>query len=165
MIVQYQSSKYAVYDHEWPTSVEEIKSITEWFACGDSYLSIWLEKESKMIGFISLNQKDNTREYDLGYCYNFDYHKMGYAEEGCHAVLEHAFNQLYAERIISNTATANKPSCQLLERLGMKKVGENNASFHKTQDGEPIEFIAYTFAISNEEWFSLERSTRALTSQ
>ena len=81
MIVQYQSSKYVVYDHKWPTSVEEIKSMTEWFASGDSYLAIWLEKESKLIGFISLIQTEDTREYDLGYCYNFDYHSMGYAKE------------------------------------------------------------------------------------
>ena len=29
MIVQYEASEYAAYDQQWPTSMEEIKAITE----------------------------------------------------------------------------------------------------------------------------------------
>lgn len=29
MVVQKESSEYAIYDHEWPTAEEEIRRITE----------------------------------------------------------------------------------------------------------------------------------------
>lgn len=38
MINQYVSSEFAAYDYHWPTSPEEIKKVTEWFASGDSCL-------------------------------------------------------------------------------------------------------------------------------
>ena len=40
MILQYESSGFAAYDQPWPTSAEEIKGVTGWFASGDSYLAV-----------------------------------------------------------------------------------------------------------------------------
>lgn len=154
MITQYQSSEYAMYDHEWPTATEEIKRITEWFAGGDSYLAVCLKTTRKVIGFIALNreEQDDCLAFNLGYCFNADYQGKGYATEGCQAVLDHAFGQLAADKVITGTAAANQPSCRLLMRLGMRKTGESTGSLRQTPDGKPIEFAGLSFAISRDEW-------------
>jgi len=154
MIVQYQSSEYAAYDQPWPTSPEEIKGVTEWFASGDSYLAVCLREEDPFIGFVALNPRrgEDGRAYSLGYVFHPDYRGQGYATEACRAVLSNAFDRLRAQRVISGTAAADRPSCRLLERLGFQKAGESTASFRNAPDGRPIEFLAYSYALSREEW-------------
>ena len=154
MINQYASSEYAAYDHPWPTSPEEIKGVTEWFASGDSFLAVCLKDTGRFIGFVSLNpeQEEDCREFNIGYVFNFDYHGKGYATEACRAAIGHAFDRLQAHRVITGTATANRASCRLLERLGFKKTAESKSSFRNDSDGKPIEFLGYAYAISKDEW-------------
>jgi ribosomal-protein-alanine N-acetyltransferase len=154
MILQYESSEYAVYDHQWPTSEDEMKGIAEMFSKGDSFLAVCL-KGAEFIGFVALNGTDSEREFNLGYCFNFDYHGRGYATEACRAIIDHAFSELQADKVVTGTAAANEPSCRLLQRLGMRKTGESTGSFRTTQDGKPIEFLGYSFGISREEWMEL----------
>ena len=40
MIIEYQGSEYAKYDHKWPTTTEEVRKTVEWFASGDNYLAV-----------------------------------------------------------------------------------------------------------------------------
>ena len=154
MILQYEASGYAVYDQPWPVSPEEIKGVVEWFTSGDSYLAVCLKDTYRFIGFVALNpeQKEDCQELNLGYIFNSNFHGKGYATEACQAVIEHAFNQLLATRVISGTASINRPSCQLLERLGFKTTGESRVSFRNTEEGKPVEFLGYSFALSRDEW-------------
>jgi ribosomal-protein-alanine N-acetyltransferase len=154
MINQHESSELAAYDHKWPTSPEEIKKVTEWFASGVSYLAICLKDTSRFIGFVSLNQeqKEDCREFNIGYIFNFGCHGKGYATEACRAVIGHAFERLQAQRVVTGTAAANHASCRLLERLGFKRTAQSVGSFRNTQNGKPIEFVGYTYAISRDEW-------------
>jgi RimJ/RimL family protein N-acetyltransferase len=153
MIVQYEASDYAAYDQQWPTSVEEIKGVTEWFARGDNFLAVCLKGTSQFIGFVALNPEgDDSREYNLGYVFDSNYHSQGYATEACAAMLNRAFGQLQALRVVAGTAAVNRGSCRLLEKLGFRKIGENMTSFKTGEDGKPIEFVGYLYAISKEEW-------------
>jgi ribosomal-protein-alanine N-acetyltransferase len=154
LIVQYQASEFAPYDHQWPTALEEIKKITEWFAGGDSFLAVCLKDTGQLIGFVSLNpeQGDDQRQFNTGYVFNPDSHGQGYAAEACEAILRRAFDQLQAYRVVSGTAAVNQASCRLLERLGFKKVGEETVSFKTAEDGNPIKFLGYRYAISKDEW-------------
>lgn len=43
----------------------------------------------------------------------------GYAPEGARAVLEHAFDDLGMEEIVSMTTTSNAPSRRVMEKIGM----------------------------------------------
>lgn len=151
MIVQYEASEYAAYDQPWPTSVEEIKGITKWFASGDNFLAACLKETSQFIGFVALSPEEGE-EYNLGYVFDSNYHGQGYATEACNAVLHRAFGPLKASRVISGTAAVNRSSCRLLERLGFRKTGEETTSFRATEDGKPIEFLGYVYALSNDEW-------------
>jgi RimJ/RimL family protein N-acetyltransferase len=161
---QYRASEYAKYDHQWPTTVEEIKRIVAWFAAGDRHLAVCLKATGKLIGFVALSPgaEEGQIEFGLGYVFHTDYHGKGYATEACRAILGHAFRLLTAHRVVSSTAAANHASCQLLRRLGMRETGQRTVSFAKTPDGEPIEFVALSFAISRGEWETLTRaSTRS----
>jgi RimJ/RimL family protein N-acetyltransferase len=154
MIVQYQASEFAAYDQQWPTSQEEIRKVTKWFASGDSFLAVCLKDTSQLIGFVGLNPEDvgSHRAFNIGYVFNSNFHGYGYATEACKAVLGHAFDQLHADSVVTGTAALNQPSCRLLERLGFQKSGEETASFRSTEDGKPIEFLGYRFTISRDEW-------------
>ena len=154
IIIQKESSQYAAYDHEWPTSGEEIRKITDWFAEGDEFHAVCLKESGRLIGFISLNRNEekDRPEFNLGFCFNFNYHGKGYATEGCRALLHYAFSELKAEEIKSGTAARNHPARNLLLRLGMKKKGEETSSLRKDSAGRPIEFTGLTFTLSKDEW-------------
>ena len=161
VIVEKEASEYAVYDHEWPTSFGAIRGIVEWFAKEDAYLAICLKEGGDLIGFISLNpgEDEGAQEYDLGYCLHPAHQGKGYATEGCRALVEHAFTRLRARRITSGTGAPNRPSVRLLERLGFRVVGESEGCFRETEEGKPITFRGYSFALTREEWKAASRGT------
>lgn len=157
MIVQKASSAYAAYDHEWPTDREAIRGIVEWFAGGDRFLAVCLKEAGTFIGFIALNPAEGIEEtaLDLGYCFAARYHGKGYATEGCAAAIDHAFCHLATKRITSATAAENGPSCRLLARMGLRVVGESEASFRTRPDGTPITFTGLAHRLTREEWLLL----------
>lgn len=154
MIRQYESSEVAAYDHQWPTSPEEIRKVAEWLSRGDSYLAVCLKDTGQFIGFVSLNDElmNDRRAFNLGYIFNFGYHGKGYATEACRAAIDHAFGRMGADTVLSGTAAENRASCRLLERLGFKKTTEGVGSLRNGPDGQPVEFLGYTYAVSKAEW-------------
>jgi len=153
MIVQYSSTENARYDQQWPTSPEEIKGVAEWFASGENFLAVTLKENALFIGFVALNPEgEGSLEFNLGYVFDAHYHGQGYAAEACQAVLRRAFRLLHAQRVITGTAAANRPSCRLLERLGFQKTGESMGSLQSGSDGKPIEFLGYQYALTAQEW-------------
>jgi RimJ/RimL family protein N-acetyltransferase len=161
IISQYELSGLALYDQPWPTSPEEIRQITRWFASGDSYLAVCLKEIDCCIGFVALNRESNEdrQEYNLGYIFSFDVHGQGYATEACRTVLEYAFAHLQAQRVIAGTAAANLASCRLLERLGFRRIAESIGSFRDAPDGTPIRFAGYTFALTRAQWYATCQQT------
>ena len=126
MIVQYVSSGLAALEpNQWPTSPDEIKKITEWFASVDSYFAVCLKDTGRFIGFVCLNPEKGEREFNIGYTFNFDYHGKGYATEACRALLGHAFDRLGAQRVVTGTHPSNTASVRLLERLGFRRTTED----------------------------------------
>ena len=154
LIVKYQASGVAQYDHPWPTSEDEIEGVAAWFAGGDQFLAVSLKTVGKVIGFVSLNPEEAEGQtvYGLGYVFNADYHGQGYAFEACKAAGEHVFNELGADRLTVNTAEANRPSCRLAERLGMRQVSRGKASFWKDEAGEDVEFDSLSYVIDRDMW-------------
>lgn len=157
IITRYMASELAAYDQPWPTSPEEIKQVTAWFASGDNYLAVCLKATGQLIGFVALNPEGQAdqRTFNLGYVFHFDYHSKGYASEACGAVLAHAFEHYQADRVVTGTAALNRASCRLLERLGFQKMGESITSFRNAPDGKPILFLGYLFELSRNTWENL----------
>lgn len=62
------------------------------------------------------------------------------------------FTDLNAEKLVTGTAIENQPSCNLLNRLGLKRISEKVGSFRETPDGKPIEFIGVIYELTLDEW-------------
>ena len=74
-----------------------------------------------MIGYILFNasQKD---VYEMGWFFNGNYWRQGYAYEACKAVIDYAFDALNAHKIFAETIDGEK-SVSLMKKLGMKLEG------------------------------------------
>ncbi|MEO0895782.1 MAG: GNAT family N-acetyltransferase [Bacteroidota bacterium] len=86
-----------------------------------------LENE-EFIGFIGLSrpkfEADFTPCVEIGWRLKASVWRRGYATEGALKCLEVAFDELGNEEIYSFTAHSNFPSYKVMEKIGMKKVGE-----------------------------------------
>ncbi len=156
IVIAYQSSVFAAFDREWPTSDDMLQEIAQWFSTGESMFAVSLAERDMVIGFVTLDRtgRKDIVEYSLGYVFDSDFHGQGYATEACGAAIAHAFIELDAENIVTGTAADNAPSLRLLERIGMIKTGEALTSFRRKADGKPMQFIAYSFALSKAEWLA-----------
>jgi len=152
--VAYAASEISQYDQPWPTSTEGVKGMVEWFAGGDDFVAACLRDTDRLIGLVAIQRRKERegRVHGLGYVFHPTYHGQGYATEACRAAMGYLFGELEADRVESNTAAINEPSCRLLRRLGMAEVGQHTASFRRAEDGTPIEFEAVSFAVSREAW-------------
>ena len=145
VVIQYQASEWAKYEDPWPTSTEEVKGMTKFFASGDNFLAVSLKDTGKLIGLIAIGQRKEQEEsvHNLGYVFHPGYSGRGYATEGCQAVMAYLFEQLGITAILTGTRPENTPSVRLLERLGLHPIG----------NGE--------YRISKEEWLNQLKASRS----
>jgi ribosomal-protein-alanine N-acetyltransferase len=136
--IQYQASEWAKYEDPWPTGTDEVKGMTQFFTSGDDYLAVSLKDTGKLIGLIAIERRKEQEErvHNLGYVFHPGYSGQGYATEGCRAMMAYLFEQMGIDAIVTGTRPENIPSVRLLERLGIKPIG----------NGE--------YRMSKEEWLS-----------
>lgn len=145
------ASPYAVYDHRFPATENEVKTITDRFAKDPQFLAVCELAAQKVIGFISI-YGENEKERNFGYTFHSAYWGKGYASEACAAVVEYAFNVLGIEKLHSGAANLNYPSVKLLLSLGFRKTGEEICSFWKTPEGKPIEFTGSYYLLEKDRY-------------
>ena len=81
-----------------------------------------VHKESgKMMGYILFNEFDEG-VYEMGWIYNRNYWRQGYAYESCKAVIDYAFGERRAHKIFAEAIDAVK-SVGLMKKLGMQLEG------------------------------------------
>lgn len=127
IFIDFNNSKYAVYDMPLPTGDEESKALTKRFADSHLFFAVFLKESSNMIGYICFHE--NGSKYDLGYCFHSAYHSNGYAYEGTNALVKYFVNERGATGFTAGTAINNIPSCRLLEKLGFSCVSTETVSF------------------------------------
>ena len=87
-------------------------------------LAITVPPVHKVIGHISLNsQNPEIKEWEIGWSIRYEDWGKGYASEAAHRMLEYAFNQLSAHRVVAFCHTENTASVKVMEKIGMKKEG------------------------------------------
>lgn len=118
-----------------------------------SFYAVCLKEDKKLIGNLYLGIGDFDT-WELGYVFNRAYQGLGYATESAKALLDYAFTQLGARRIIAMCSPKNEHSWRLLERLHMRREGLllQNVYFKRDNNGEPIWLDTYEYAILKEEW-------------
>ena len=91
---------------------------------GFSFWAIERKADAALLGYCGLRICDDLLrpvhgEIEIGWRLREDAWGQGYAFEAAQAVLEWAWTNLDAERVVSFTVPANEPSWRLMERLGM----------------------------------------------
>ncbi|UCD09928.1 MAG: GNAT family N-acetyltransferase [Dehalococcoidales bacterium] len=141
------------YEPGEPVSLEEAREYALKRSNSVNWWAVTLKDDikDKLIGHISLFQTDMEifKTWEIGYIFNPDYHNQGYATEACQAVINYAFTQLNAHRIVANCSPANRASWRVLEKCGLTREAtrRKNAFFRTDDNGDPIWFDSFEYAI------------------
>lgn len=88
------------------------------------YLAITVPPKDKIIGRISLtSQNSEIREWEIGWAVRKDDWQKGYASEAAHRMLDFAFNQLNAHRVVAFCHAENTASVKVMKKISMKNEG------------------------------------------
>lgn len=122
------------------------------------YWAVCLKDTGKVIGNIYLSQRE-FETWELGYVFNLNYQKKGYATEAVIALLEDFFANNRVRRIAAFCDPLNTASWKLLERLHMRREGHlvKNIWFFKDENGDPIWKDTFEYAILKEEWHGMKK--------
>lgn len=100
---------------------------------------------AEFIGFIGLNSEDQisfpapfTPAVEVGWRIAFEHWGKGYATEGAKAALAYGFETLNLGEIVSFTATQNRRSRRVMERIGMHHDPRDDFDHPKLVEGHPL---------------------------
>lgn len=115
-------------------------------------LAAVLKENRKMIGYILFNEVE-PRVREIGWIFNRQYWRQGYAYEACRAVMDNGFSEGNACKIFAEAIDQVK-SVGLMQKLGMRLEGiqrEQTASHtgHLTD--------LYLYGILKKEWQETEK--------
>jgi len=127
--------------HSYEQTVAYIDRITTFFE--ENNFGLWAvdEKDSgKFIGFIGLTRATFESPFtpciEIGWRLAKAFWGKGYATEGAAACLDYGFNTLGLSEINSFTAVTNKRSERVMQKIGMKYIG--NFEHTSLPEGHPL---------------------------
>lgn len=117
------------------------------------FWAVCLRENNKLIGNIYFAEQDFDT-WEIGYVFNLKYSGNGYATESCRAIMNYAFKELNARRVVAMCDPKNESSWRLLERLNMRREGhlKENIYFFKDENNSPIWKDTYEYGILEKEW-------------
>lgn len=122
----------------------------------DAFWAVCLRGSGRLIGNVYFQRQEpaDFLTWEIGYVFNPAYGGKGYATESCRKVIDYAFSELGARRVIARCNPENARSWRLIERLGMRREGHlRKNSYHKRDgQGRPIWHDSFEYAILAEEW-------------
>ena len=105
---------------------EKTEKFLEEFCIGRKGAAAAVRKEDgKLIGYIlfkSLGEDPGEDVYEIGWIFNRTCWRQGYAYEACSRVLDYAFEELHAHKVMAEAIDGVK-SVSLMKKLGMKLEG------------------------------------------
>ena len=84
------------------------------------YWSVRLTDSNELIGLVSIDDHHDGEYKELSYQFVPDVWGKGYAYEVTRYILRYAADKFDIKNIVSETQVANRASCGLLNKLGMK---------------------------------------------
>ena len=118
-----------------------------------AFWAVCLKSSGKLIGNIYLAEQA-FETWELGYVFNAVFLGQGYATEAARAMIDYAFEEKDARRIVALCNPLNERSWKLLERVGMRREGllRQNVYFKTNEQGVPLWQDTYEYAILCTEW-------------
>jgi len=152
----YLSRPEAVRFEPYPVqSAQECERLAGERATDPAFWAVCLRDSGELVGnlYLSRQQPESWRTYELGYVFHPSYWGRGFATEAAAALVGQCFAG-GAHRVLARCNPRNTPSWRLLERLGFRREGHflRSASFATDGAGEPIWHDAYLYACLAEEW-------------
>lgn len=122
-------------------------------ANNEIFWAVCIKETGKVIGNLSF-QKQDFDTWELGYVFNRNFYKQGFATEAAEGIVDYAVKELNARRIIAMCSPKNQPSWKLMERLKMRREGHllQNVYFKTDENNNPIWLDTYEYAIFASEW-------------
>lgn len=80
-----------------------------------------LKDSNKMIGYILFKPLEDS-VYEIGWIFNKEYWRQGYAYEACSALMAYGFRERNIHKVVAETIDVQK-SVRLMEKLGMQCEG------------------------------------------
>ena len=127
---------------------EKTKEFLTSFCIGRNGAVAAIHKESgKMMGYILFKMQDEG-VYEMGWIYNRQFWRQGYAYESCKAVMDYAFGELKAHKIFAEAIDTVK-SVSLMQKLGMQHEGIQRS---QTKDNHGNWSDLYFYGLLKDDW-------------
>ena len=138
-----------------PVSLGEAEKSAKERSQGRDFYAVVLKENKKMIGHLYFNQikPQEMMTWVLGYIFNPSYHRKGFASEAVRAIVEYAFQNYKAHRIMARCDPENPASWKLLEKVGFRREGhfKQVVTFRNDESGNPIWHDAYEYGFLKED--------------
>jgi RimJ/RimL family protein N-acetyltransferase len=108
-----------------------------------------LKETGKVIGYVLFTSIDEPEIYEIGWIFNKDYWRKGYAFEICSRLIRHGFEDLELHKISAEAIDSDK-SVSLMKKLGMQLEGVQR-KHSKASDGQWRDL--HWYAILGEDYF------------
>ena len=137
-----------VMEHcETPYTPEQTRQALSYFIEKGLGYAVALADSGKVIGHLLFHQfpMEDDGIYEIGWFFNREYWRQGYAYEACCAMIDYGFRSLHLHKICAETIDPIR-SAGLMEKLGMSHAG----TFHshtRAPDGRWAD--VYWYAICN----------------
>lgn len=117
---------------EPPFSPEQTKEFILEFGCKRKMVFALEEKSSvNVIGHAIFHPYDEIDEYELGWIIHRLSWGKGYALEVSHALIQYAFQERQASRVIAETVISNQGALAVIKRLGMVENEQRSGTIIK----------------------------------
>lgn len=135
--------------------IDKLEQVDDWiegaqarWAEGQGYTWTAERKcDCTVVGQVSLVQLGKGSTWSLAFWTHPDCWGQGYATEIASCAVDYAFRELSASRVWAAAAKWNQASLRVLQKLGMKYLGENNEGYRN--DDEPIPTKEFALDVSD----------------
>lgn len=116
---------------------DEYRALMNKFASQPLRKMIVLKDAGKVIGTINLFEVNDraVETYEIGYVVSPAYQRKGYGFEAVSAFCACLLTELHADMIIAGAIEENRPSNQMLRKLGFQYEGRKTKSFYHPENG------------------------------
>jgi RimJ/RimL family protein N-acetyltransferase len=155
--------RYITYGKPTPRSAYVETYMPRWFAIyqaqpGLGYFAAEHRGSGEFLGWFHLRDDRIEPEYvELGYRLKRSAWGQGFATEGSRALLGHGFDGLGIERISARTLLGNRASQRVMEKSGLRRVGDFVYAQDLIADRSEEERAAVMYALTRPEWAALSR--------
>jgi RimJ/RimL family protein N-acetyltransferase len=125
-----------IRDVEHATEVLEQVILPQYALYNHGRWAVITKKDNEFIGWCGLKARPEMNEIDLGYRFIKTAWGIGYATESAYACIKYGFEKLNLPRIVGRALPGNLASIRVLEKCGMKYVGEQTVEglLHQTYE-------------------------------